>query len=82
MKGIQEVKDHPFFSEINWRALEMREPQEFMRRPPLEVEISASNFDDIYTKLAVDVNINEESRQNQTRKQSISLDEQKLFSSY
>lgn len=45
-RGIVEIKEHPFFSDIDWRALESKEAQPFMRRPPLEVEILSSNFDD------------------------------------
>jgi len=45
-RGIIEVKEHPFFKDINWETLQAREPQPFLRRPPLEVDLLTSNFDE------------------------------------
>jgi serum/glucocorticoid-regulated kinase 2 len=54
--GIQEIKSHPFFKEIDWAAVSAKVPQPGRKRLPLEVNILESNFDRQYTRLPIRIN--------------------------
>lgn len=58
VNGIIDIKTHPFFADIEWEKLYQKETQKFLKRPPLEVEINRSNFDDQYTQLKIDFDPN------------------------
>ena len=48
--GIKEIKDHPFFKDIDWDRLAKKQPQPISRnRAPLEINMLSSNFDRDYT---------------------------------
>ena len=58
--GIQEIKNHPFFKEIDWNALRAKAVQPGRKRLPLEVNILDSNFDKQYTRLPITINVAQE----------------------
>ena len=58
--GIKEIKDHPFFDDIDWHQLSMKQQQASSRSKPLEVNILHSNFDREYTQLPIQIDPIEE----------------------
>ena len=58
--GIQDIKNHDFFREIDWDALSRKGPQPGRKRIPLEVNILDSNFDRQYTRLPININVAQE----------------------
>ena len=60
INGIEEIKSHSFFKEINWVALKDRKLQSFMKRAPISVDINSSNFDSKYTDLPIEVEVQNE----------------------
>ena len=54
--GIQDIKNHGFFKEIDWDTLSRKAPQPGRKRLPLEVNILESNFDKQYTRLPIVIN--------------------------
>lgn len=55
--GAQEIKDHPFFADFDWEHLVSKERK---IKPPLDVEITRSNFDEEYTSMGIDIDVNAE----------------------
>lgn len=58
--GIEEIKNHDFFKDIDWEALSRKAPQPGRKRIPLEVNIFESNFDKQYTRLPITINVAQE----------------------
>ena len=51
-RGVQEVKSHPFFKEIDWNILEKLEmPAPFCPKSGEDGEADVSNFDEKITKM-------------------------------
>jgi serum/glucocorticoid-regulated kinase 2 len=49
-KQIQDIKDHPWCSDIDWKKVETKS----WRMPPIRPDIMKSNFDPEYTSLPID----------------------------
>jgi len=58
--GIQEIKNHAFFKEIDWELVAKKAPQPERKRLPLEVNLLESNFDRQYTRLPIKIDVAEE----------------------
>jgi serum/glucocorticoid-regulated kinase 2 len=60
--GIEELKQHKFFAEIDWSSLAKKivAPSTKQQRPPLDVNIFESNFDTEYTTMPIDIKPSEE----------------------
>ena len=43
--GIADIKNHPFFKDIDWYLLSLKQPQPGRKRLPIEVNLLDSNFD-------------------------------------
>ena len=56
-KGAQEIKEHAFFKDFNWENIINKDRSV---KPPLDVEIQKSNFDEEYTGIPIDVDVNTE----------------------
>jgi len=52
-RGISEIKEHEFFSDIDWEAVSRKQTG---AKPAIDVNIFESNFDKEYTSLAIDIN--------------------------
>ena len=59
-EGIEEIKRHDFFKEIDWTAVSRKAPQPNRKRLPLEVNILESNFDRQYTRLPIRIDAAQE----------------------
>ena len=54
-RGISEIKEHSFFSDIDWNALSKKQTPIEGSRPPIDVNIFESNFDTEYTSMPIDI---------------------------
>jgi serine/threonine protein kinase len=53
--GISEIKEHSFFSDIDWNALSKKQTPIAGSRPPIDVNIFESNFDTEYTSMPIEI---------------------------
>lgn len=58
--GIEEIKSHEFFRDIDWEAVRAKVPQPGRRKMPIEVNILESNFDRQYTRLPIKIDVAQE----------------------
>jgi serum/glucocorticoid-regulated kinase 2 len=54
-RGISEIKEHSFFSDIDWNALSRKQTPIAGSRPPIDVNIFESNFDTEYTSMPIEI---------------------------
>lgn len=52
-KGVHEIKNHPFFAELNWEDLQAKRIKPAWK-PKLSGALDTSNFDAEFTALAID----------------------------
>ena len=51
-RGAQEIKDHPWFANIDWKKMEEQKYEPFFR-PKINVDMGLHNFDPEFTEMPI-----------------------------